>query len=74
VRQFQAVQRVSGEVVLRVVRGREWNDDAFQGAVKRFSEYLKGGKLSVEFLDTIAPGPNGKRRTLVVERQEGAQA
>ena len=74
VRQFQAVQRASGDVVLRVVRGREWNEEAFAAAVARFRDYLRGAKIEVEFHESIAPGPNGKRRTLVVESPVRAQA
>jgi phenylacetate-CoA ligase len=68
VRQFQAVQRASGEVVLRVVRGREWSQERFDAIVKRFGEYLRGLPFTVEFRDGIAPAPNGKMQTVVVER------
>jgi phenylacetate-coenzyme A ligase PaaK-like adenylate-forming protein len=68
VRQFQAVQRASGQVVLRVVRGGEWSQPLFDEAVNRFADYLRGIPITVEYLDTIAAGPNGKRRTIVVEQ------
>ncbi len=67
VRQFQAVQRASGEVVLRVVRGRDWSQERFDAVVTRFGEYLRGLPLTVEYRDGIAPAPNGKMRTVVVE-------
>jgi phenylacetate-CoA ligase len=68
VRQFQAVQRASGEVVLRVVRGREWSQERFDAVVTRFGEYLRGLPFTVEFPDRIPPAANGKMRTVVVER------
>jgi phenylacetate-CoA ligase len=68
VRQFQAVQRPTGEVVLRVVRGRDWSEDHFGAVVSRFGEYLGGLPLTVEFREGIAPAANGKMRTVVVER------
>jgi phenylacetate-CoA ligase len=68
VRQFQAVQRPSGAVVLRVVRGREWSQQRFDDVVRRLGGYLKGLPFSVEYRDGIPPAPNGKMRTVVVER------
>jgi phenylacetate-CoA ligase len=69
IRQFQAVQRDGGSVVLKVVRGREFSDDAFAAITGRFSEYLRGLPLSVEFHDAITPHvKSGKIKTIVVER------
>ena len=68
VRQFQAVQRPSGEVVLRVVRGRDWSQERFDAVAVRFAEYLRGLPFTVEYRDGIAPSANGKMRTVVVER------
>jgi phenylacetate-CoA ligase len=68
VRQFQAVQRPDGAVVLRVVRGREWSQERFDDVARRLGGYLKGLPFSVEFTAAIAPAPNGKMRTVVVER------
>jgi phenylacetate-CoA ligase len=68
VRQFQAVQRASGEVVLRVVRGRGWSEQGFEAVATRFRQYLRGLPFTVEFPERIAPAPNGKMRTVVVER------
>jgi len=70
IRQFQAVQCENGAVVLKVVRGREFTEEAFQVVVKRFSEYLRGLPFSVEFHETIAPHiRSGKIRTIVVEKR-----
>jgi hypothetical protein len=73
VRQFQAVQNLDGEVVLKVVRGRDFADDAFRRVTGRFSEYLRGLPFSVEFHDTIAPHQrSGKHQTIIVERARAA--
>jgi phenylacetate-CoA ligase len=69
VRQFQAVQRVNGAVVLKVVRGRDFADDAFSRVTGRFAEYLRGLPFTVEFHDAIPPhAGSGKLRTIVVEQ------
>jgi phenylacetate-CoA ligase len=66
IRQFQAVQREDGAVVLKVVRGREFSVEAFQAVVGRCSEYLRGLPLFVEFHDSIAPHlRSGKIQTIV---------
>jgi phenylacetate-CoA ligase len=68
VRQFQAVQGNGGAVVLKVVRGREYSDDAFAAITQRFAGYLRGLPLSVEFHEAIAPHtPSGKLKTVIVE-------
>jgi phenylacetate-CoA ligase len=68
VRQFQAVQSDGGAVVLKVVRGREYSDDAFAAIAQRFSGYLRGLPLSVEFHEAIAPHiRSGKLKTIIVE-------
>lgn len=69
VRQFQAVQRDGGAVVLKVVRGKEFNEDAFTAITRRFSEYLRGLPFSIEFHEAITPHVgSGKIKTIVVER------
>jgi phenylacetate-CoA ligase len=69
VRQFQAVQQVGGDVVLKVVRGRDFAEDAFSGVTTRFSEYLRGVPLRIEFHDAILPHQrSGKHQTIIVER------
>jgi phenylacetate-CoA ligase len=68
IRQFQAVQGHGGAVVLKVVRGREFSDEAFNAVTRRFSEYLRGLPFSVEFHETIAPhGSSGKIKTIIAE-------
>jgi phenylacetate-CoA ligase len=69
VRQFQAVQNPKGEVVLKVVRGRDFADEAFHQVTNRFSEYLRGLPFTVEFHEAIAPHQrSGKHQTIIVER------
>jgi phenylacetate-CoA ligase len=67
VRKFQVVQRRSGDVVLRVVRGREWSADAWSILERRFRDYLRGAPFTVEYCDDIAPAANGKMKTILVE-------
>jgi phenylacetate-CoA ligase len=72
IRQFQAVQSDGGAVVLKVVRGREYSEDAFAAITRRFSGYLGGLPLSVEFHEVIAPhARSGKLKTVIVEKQRG---
>jgi phenylacetate-CoA ligase len=69
VRQFQAVQRANGDVLLRVVRGRDFADETFRAVTGRFSEYLRGLPFTVEFCDVILPHQlSGKHQTIIVER------
>ena len=72
VKQFQAVQNLNGEVVLKVVRGRDFAEEAFQAVKGRFSTYLRGLPFRVEFHDAILPHTrSGKIQTVVVERAGG---
>ena len=67
VRQFQAVQRARGDVLLRVVRGQDWSEQRFDALIGRMKKYLRGLPLEVEFQDAILPSPSGKMKTIVVE-------
>jgi phenylacetate-CoA ligase len=68
VRQFQAVQRLSGEVELRIVRGRNWNEEKFAETTRRLASYFGGLPLRVVHVREIPPDASGKRRPIVVER------
>ncbi|HEY3499052.1 MAG TPA: hypothetical protein VGK73_30380 [Polyangiaceae bacterium] len=69
VKQFQAVQNAKGEVVLKVVRGRDFAEDAFEHVAGRFSTYLRGLPFTVEFHEVIPPHRrSGKIQTIIVER------
>jgi phenylacetate-CoA ligase len=69
IRQFQAVQGRDGAVVLKVVRGREFAEDAFHRVTGRFTEYLRGQPVRIEFHEQIAPHQgSGKHQTIIAER------
>jgi phenylacetate-CoA ligase len=67
IQQFQAVQRPGGDVVLKVVRGQDYSEEAFAAKVSRFQEYLRGLPMTIEFCDDIPAMANGKRKTIIVE-------
>ena len=74
VRQFQAVQRDGGAVVLKIVRGREFSEDALAAITQRFSGYLRGLPFSIEFHETIAPHVrSGKIKTIIAEESIGRE-
>ncbi len=66
-RAFQVVQKRSGEVELKVVRGREWNEQRFTAASRRLKTYFKGLPFKVTFCEEIPASKSGKRRPIVVE-------
>ncbi len=68
INQFQAVQKPTGNVHLKIVRCPLFTDAAFKTVVGRFDQYLGGLPLSVEFCEKISPGKNGKFKSIVVER------
>ncbi len=67
-RAFQATQKASGEIELKVVRSRQWDADRFAETVRRLREYFTGLPLHVKFCDEIPASSSGKRRPIVVER------
>jgi hypothetical protein len=67
VRQFQAIQRPNGDIVLRVVRGQDWSQQRFDAVIRRLEGYLCGLPFQIEFRDAIAPAANGKMRTIIQE-------
>ena len=72
VSQFQVVQRPSGEVLLKVVPGHEWNDATFAEIERRFREQLRGLPLNVERCEAIPASTSGKLRPIVVEQKHAA--
>ncbi|HEX4448172.1 MAG TPA: hypothetical protein VH044_15595 [Polyangiaceae bacterium] len=66
-RAFQVVQKVNGDIELKVVRGRDWNEGRFAGAAERIRAYFKGLPLRVTYCDEIPVAKSGKRRPIVVE-------
>jgi len=67
VRRFQAVQRATGDVELRIVRGTAWSEKTFEPIVGRLRSYLRGLPLSVLYVDEIPPSASGKYRPIVAE-------
>jgi phenylacetate-CoA ligase len=66
-RAFQVVQRKSGAVEVKVVRGREWDEKRFSQTMARVAGYFKGLPVQAIFCDEIPPSKSGKRRPIVVE-------
>ncbi len=73
IRNFQAVQRTSGAVELRIVPGREWREEKFAPTARRLSTYFQGLPFTVVLVEQIPPDASGKRRPVVVEPR-GANA
>jgi phenylacetate-CoA ligase len=73
-RAFQVVQKKSGEVEIKVVRGRDWNDERFAATVRRAEGYFKGLPVRVTFCDEIPASKSGKRRPIVVETTDPPQS
>ena len=70
IKEFQAVQRPSGEVVLRIVPGREWANGRFDETARRLASYFQGLPFEIALVDSIPSDPSGKRRAVVVERSD----
>jgi phenylacetate-CoA ligase len=66
-RAFQVVQKLSGAIELKVVRGRDWNEERFTAAARRLRSYFKGLPVDVTFCDEIPASKSGKRRPIIVE-------
>jgi phenylacetate-CoA ligase len=67
VRQYQLVQRRSGEATLKVVPGPQWSHERFAPTAARFASRFGGLPFEVVTVDDIAPGRSGKLRPVVVE-------
>ena len=68
IRAYQGIQRSNGDVELKIVRGRDWNEDRFAPTVRRLRAYFKGLPFAVTYCDQIPASRSGKRSPLVVER------
>jgi phenylacetate-coenzyme A ligase PaaK-like adenylate-forming protein len=68
IRRFQAVQRSSGAVELRIVPGRHWSPERFAPTERRLADYFQGLPFRVVLVDEIPPDRSGKRHPVVVER------
>ena len=66
-RAYQVVQRKSGALELKIVRGRDWDAARFDGMTRRLEGYFGGLPLRVAYCDEIPASASGKRRPIVVE-------
>jgi phenylacetate-coenzyme A ligase PaaK-like adenylate-forming protein len=67
-RQFQCIQKPGGELVMRIVKGRDWSAERMELKLRQLRPYLRGLTMKLEYVDAILPGPSGKMRFIVVER------
>jgi phenylacetate-CoA ligase len=70
IRMFQAVQKTTGAVELRIVPGREWSEDRFALTARRLADYFRGLPFAVKLVDEIPADASGKRRPVVVESRQ----
>ncbi len=68
VSQFQVVQKKDLSVTFKVVRGPGWDESIARAIQERAQEYLHGRPVKLEECTEIPPLPNGKRKTVLVER------
>jgi hypothetical protein len=61
-------RKASGEVELKIVRGRDWNEERFAATSQGVRGYFKGLPPRVTYCDEIPASKSGKRRPIVVER------
>lgn len=66
-RAFQVVQKKSGDVELKVVRGADFEPERFADVVRRIEPYFRGLPVRVVFCEEIPASASGKRRPIVVE-------
>jgi phenylacetate-CoA ligase len=68
VRQWQAVQRRDGSLTVRVVPTPRFDDSSRKRIHRHCEHYLPGVPVTIDVVDAIDPGPSGKRRFVVRER------
>jgi phenylacetate-CoA ligase len=68
VRQYQAVQRADRSLTVRVVPTAKFDDSSRMRIHRHCEHYLPGVPVTVDLVDAIDPGPGGKRRFVVRER------
>jgi phenylacetate-CoA ligase len=67
VRQYQLVQRRTGEATLKVVPGPQWSHERFAPTAARFASRLQGLPFHVVTVSEIRPSASGKLRPVLVE-------
>lgn len=66
VSQLQVVQEVKGELVLKIVKAKRWDDDVFNNVVELMKRHLgQDMQINLEFVDNIPLGRTGKRQPIV---------
>jgi phenylacetate-CoA ligase len=65
---WQAVQHRDGSVTLKLEIHGNIGEAALADLRRSFGKYMKGVPVRTEVVEHIAPGSNGKRQTVVVER------
>ena len=68
VRQFQAVQRRDRSLTVRVVPSPKFDDSSRMRIHRHCEHYLPGVPVTIDVVDAIDPGPAGKRRFVLRER------
>ena len=68
VRQWQAVQRRDGSLTVRVVPTSSFGESSRARILSHCEHYLPGVPVTIDVVDAIDPGPSGKRRFVVRER------
>jgi phenylacetate-CoA ligase len=66
--QFQTIQKKDGTVLVKVVRGPAWSDEAVKTMRAKVEDYMRGLPVVIEECADIPPMPNGKRKTIIVEK------
>lgn len=66
-RAFQGVQKANGEIELRIVRGRDWDEVRFDKTARRIEAYFKGLPFRVSYWDEIPALKSGKRHPILIE-------
>jgi phenylacetate-CoA ligase len=67
-RAYQVVQKRTGAIELKVVRGRDWDASRFEVVARRLEDYFGGLPFAVTFCEEIPASRSGKRQPIVVER------
>lgn len=66
-RAFQGIQKPSGEIELKIVRGRDWDEARLHTTLRRIEPYFKGLPVRVSYCDEIPALKSGKRHPIVIE-------
>lgn len=68
IRKFQVIQKRDGSVTVKIIRGKEFNEEVYQRQLGIAAAYLKGYPVNTEFVDEIPAAPGGKHHFVVLEK------